>query len=199
MTQRNGSVQSGIGSEEKIVRHGDSIVFRSYLMDRPGPAADMSAAEGVLDVTLTLPRPVSVVWATFKDFNRWMNRYGYEWDGNPADEENNYLHITNKGNEYGAKIRYLIRKVIPEKVMYFDSMPTPIPGMDGTWSGHNVFTFTEEHGKTTMNVFMEHTWYSSSMPIEELRAIARQLMTLDGQRFWLEYFIPDLEALVRKA
>jgi hypothetical protein len=45
---------------------------------------------------------------------------------------------------------------------------------------------------------MEHTFYSETMSIEELRAETKQLVD-SGLDFWCDYFIPDLLALIDAA
>lgn len=185
-------------ASETVIQHDEHSILRSYVMDRPGPAGAVAAVEIVLDVTLVFPRPVSVVWEATKDFNKWQNRYGYVWDGIPAESEGKYLYISNKVNDFGGKIQYLLRKVIAQQLIYIDSTPTKVDGMDVTWSGHNVFSYTGEGSRTTLGVFMEHTFFSSSLNVQQLRDIPRGMLE-SGQKFWQEFFIPDLQDLVRKA
>jgi len=182
-----------------------NVTSRCYLADRPGHTGQLRAAELYVEFTITLAHPVRVVWPFFKDFNLWMNRFGYFWNTPPADREDSFAHLRNRpdANDFKwgkdeAPVQYVIRKVIPERLLYFDSQPLPMPGKDGVWSGHNVMSLYEEDGKTTIVVLMEHTFYSETMSIEELRADTKELVDA-GLNFWGDYFIPDLIAAVEAA
>ena len=100
-----------------------------------------------------------------------------------------------KSGDEGPKSKYVVRKVIPGQLVYFDSQPVPLPGKDGVWSGHNLMAMHEENGRTTISVLMEHTWYSETMSFEELHADAKGALG-GAVAFWRDYFVPDLISLV---
>lgn len=195
--------QAAIGTDVVTVKHGDNVEFRSYLVDRPGHTASLKAAEAVLEVSISLAHPVKRVWPIFRNFDRWMNRFGFVWDGLPAERENRFAYLANKGTandmDYGSdgsRTQYVVRKVIPETLIYFDSLPLPLVGKDGVWTGHNLMSLVEEGGATKIAIFMEHTWYSQTLTIEQLRAEARSIMFDVAVAFWRDYFVPDLIAAV---
>lgn len=198
--QRN---EPAIGVDVITTKHGSNVVFRNYIVERPAHSKTLRGVEAVLDITITLSRPVREVWPVFKDFNLWMNRFGYAWDGLPADNENHYVYLGNtrssnnlKYGSEGSKTKYVVRKVIPEQLMYWDSLPVPLVDKDGVWTGHNLVGMQEANGQTRLSIFMEHTWYSETMTVEELRAEARWAMFDAVLAFWRDYFIPDLISLL---
>jgi len=196
--------ESAIGTDIVTIDQGKGVVFRNYVVDRPTPSKALRAVEAVLDVDINVPHPVKKVWPVFKDFNSWMNRFGFLWDDLPADMENRYVYAANSGTndlKYGLdghKTAYVIRKVIPGQLIYFDSLPMAIPERDGTWSGHNVMSLEEVEGDTRISIFMEHTWYSDRMSIEDLRKEARGAMFDSAVPFWRDYFVPDLLSLIER-
>jgi len=179
-----------------------NVQFKYYVADRRAQTARLRAAEICLEVSLILPHPVREVWPIFADFNRWQGRFGFVWDGLPANNEDHVLHLSNTpgANDLnydldGARTEYIVRKVVPESLIYFDSLPEAVTGKDCVWTGHNVMSLKEEHGQTRITIFMEHTWYSETMSIEDLRAEAKGVLD-SGLDFWRDYFIPDLIAAV---
>lgn len=187
-----------VGSGVVISNLNQNLVFKHYFSDRPGHTSRAHATELAVDITVTLAYPVRKIWPIFKDFNLWMNRYGFFWDRLPADNENAYVHLAGSDDskpDERAQSRYIVRKVIPEQLLYFDSQPLPIEGKDGVWTGHNLFSLHDEGMRTKINFFMEHSYYSETLSIEELRACAREVVEA-GLVFWRDYFIPDLVAAV---
>jgi hypothetical protein len=192
-----------VGNGATTINIPPNAIFKFYVADRPGQTSRSRAAEIVLDVTITLTHRVDEVWPIFKDFDLWMGRYGYFWNGVfPADNEDKFVYLGNKAGandtKYGTdgtRTKYIVRKVIPERLMYFDSLPSPIPGKDGVWMGHNVISLYEEGGQTRIVTFMEHTWYSETMTIDELRAEAKGALE-GGTAFWRDYFVPDLNSAI---
>jgi len=158
----------------------------------------IAAVEGVIDISWKIPRPVRDVWVHLKDSNSWQNRYGYHWDGVVGDEEGNIVHLSDRTSNYGAKVPYLIRKVIPERLIYLESPPAPMVDKDGVWSGHNIASLGETNGETLITFYMEHTWQSQEQTVEQLRAIVQGAVDA-AVKFWREFFIPDLEALAMKS
>ena len=192
---RPDSAAEGHGSVR--LDHGPHASFTYYCADRPAHTKRMRAAEAVLDIAINIPQPLHLVWPVFKDFNVWMNRFGYFWDQAPAENEHGYVYLSGERPapskpEYGVK--YIVRKVIPQRLIYFDSMPAPIDGNQGVWSGHNVMSLDEEaEGLTRVSIFMEHTWYSETISIEELRAVGKQSLEA-AIAFWRDFFVVDLIA-----
>jgi hypothetical protein len=175
-----------------------NAVFKRYTADRP-PLGRLKTSEFVLDVAIAVTHPVKDVWPIFKDFNAWMSRYGYFWDDVPADNENRIVSLGNKGdneNKYGregASAKYIVRKVIPGQLIYFEMMPLSLMGKDGILLGHTVVSMTEACGRTNIVFFMEHTFCSETASIEELRAEAKNGVEA-VVAFWRDYFIADLNA-----
>ena len=194
-----------VGGGVVLTDAGSNAKFKFYTADRPGHTAALRATEIVLDITITLTRAVREVWPVFKDFNLWMNRFGLFWDRLPADSEDGYVHCEGKTGDRildeepdAPPTKYIVRRVIPERLIYFDSLPYPIGrGKDGVWTGRNLMTLHGDQGKTTIAIFMEHTWYSETMSIRELRKEAQSVLEA-GVAFWRDYFIPDLSAAVGK-
>lgn len=204
MTQTNDEANTGpVGSGLVISDAAPNAQFKYYVADRPGHTTRLRAAEIVLELTLIFAHPLPWVWSVFKDFDLWMNRFGYFWSSVPANNEYRYVYLHDKPwpNDLNPSsgvppTRYIVRRVIPERIIYFDSLPEPIgDGKDGVWTGHNVMSLYEEHGRTTIAIVMEHTWYSETMSIEELRAEAKVVLD-SGLVFWRDYFIADLNAAV---
>lgn len=195
--------EGAVGSGIVLSNASPTVLFKTYLAERPAPIGRSRAAELAVDVTVTLNHPVSEVWEVFKDFNRWMGRFGYEWDGIVGDREDNFVYLGNRPGanaiawEDGLRIKYIVRKVVPERLIYLDSPPAPIedPEKKGVWVGHNLMMLHEEGNTTKIVVFMEHTFYSETMSLEELRAVARGWKE-DGVAFWRDYFIPDLVSAI---
>jgi len=195
--------ESAIGADVVITSHGTNVVFRNYMVDRPAHTKNLRAVEAITDISMKVSHPVRRVWPVFKNFDLWMNRFGYAWDGLPADNENNYVYLRNTGasndlkyGSDGSRTKYVVRKVIPEQLIYFDSVPVPLVDKNGLWTGHNLMSMKEENGQSVISIFMEHTWYSETMTIEELRAEARWAMFEASVVFWQNYFIPDLTSLI---
>jgi hypothetical protein len=195
------SVDGPVGKGIAIIEGGPNATFRVYVADRPAQTSRLQASEIALDISITIRHPVKVVWPVFKNFNVWMNRFGYFWDCLPVDKENGYVHILNKPVAKDETTlpdgagRYIVRKVIPERLIYFDSLPAKIADKDGVWTGHNLMSLFEHGTQTRIAIFMEHTWYSETMSIDELRAEAKGVLD-KGVEFWRDYFIPDLISAV---
>src|SRR5688572_11228756 len=85
--------ENAIGTEVVTTKAGPDITFRSYVVDRPTHTKTLKGAEATLEIEVTLHHPVKKVWPVLKDFNKWMNRYGYNWDAVPADNEGRFVHL----------------------------------------------------------------------------------------------------------
>jgi hypothetical protein len=195
--------RSAIGTDVVVTRHGDNVTFRNYLVERTAHTASLRSVEAVLEISIVVAHPARRVWPVLKNSNLWMKRFGYEWDGIPGDNENNYISLGNTGSandlKYGTgghRTVYVVRKVIPEQLIYQDSLPIRMLDKDCVWSGHNLTSLREDSGRSTINVFMEHTWFSESLSLEALRNEARGAMFGSAVGFWRDYFIPDLLSLI---
>jgi hypothetical protein len=194
---------SAIGCDIVTVNTVPNVVFRNYTVDRPAHTPALKSVESVLEVTVTVPHPVSKVWPIFVDFNKWMNRFGYIWQGVPGENEDRFVLIANSGasnnikyGSQGQQNKYVVRKVIKEQLMYFDSLPYKLLDKDAVFTGHNLMSMREFNGQTAISIFMEHTWHSETVTLEELRVEARRVMFDDALAFWRDYFIPDLIAAI---
>jgi hypothetical protein len=194
--------ESAIGTEGVTVKYGPAE-YRSYLVDRPTLTQSLRGAEGVLDITIKIAHSVQEVWPIFINFNLWMNRFGYVWDSVPAENADRFVTLGNVGTANnlnfgldGSRNRYVVRKVVKEQLIYFDSLPLRLTDVDARVTGHNVMFLREVNGQTEISVFIEHTWYSETMNLEDLRAEARKLMFVDAVAFWRDYFVRDLVSLI---
>jgi hypothetical protein len=191
------------GPEIFTVQTSPNVLMKYYFADRPAHTPALRAAECALDITITLKQPASEVWPVFRNFDVWMRRYGFIWESIPADNQDNFVYLGDGNSSSGdgsdgTKTKYVVRKVVPQQLIYFDSLPLPIVGKNGVWTGHNLMSMREEAGQSTISIFMEHTWYSETMSLEELRHEAKQAVLADngGFAFWRDYFIPDLISLI---
>jgi hypothetical protein len=191
-----------VGSGIIVSSPSPNVEFKAYLADRPAPNGRWGA-EMSIDITILLDHPVCEVWPVFKDFNRWQSRFGYEYDGVIGDKEDQFVYLGNRAGandlkwQEGLRFQYIVRKVVPGRLIYMDSAPAPIEDTSkhGVWEGHNVFMLFDEDQTTKVVIFIEHTWYSATMTLEELRAEAKGTMD-GGLVFWRDYFIPDLISTV---
>src|SRR5689334_3609491 len=124
-TERRADEEAAVGKGGITVIEIPNASIRYYLADRAGHTKKLSAAELVFDVSITLHRSIGEVWPIFKDFNLWMSRFGFIWDGIPADKENGFVFLGNrvgandlKVGSDGTRTRYIVRKVIPERLIY---------------------------------------------------------------------------------
>jgi hypothetical protein len=187
-----------VGDGVLLRKAGPELLIKQYFADRPGHTDRAQAAELVVDITLKVSHPVADVWPVFKDFNRWMGRYGLLWDKTPADHEDGYVSLGGSGDlraEERARSIYIVRKVIPGQLIYFDSQPLPLEGKEGVWTGNNIFSLHQVGTHSVLNFYMEHTCYSETLGIEELRTWGREVVA-SGLVFWCDYFVPDLIAAV---
>jgi hypothetical protein len=187
--------RSAIGVPVSCVKHSANVLIKSYVVPREAEMIGMAAVEGAIDISWMIPRPVRDVWVHFKDFNSWQSRYGFRYDGVLGDEEGNIVHMADKPNQRGVNVPYFIRKVVPERLLYLDSLPFPFPDKSGAWSGHNVMVLNDCEAGTRITIFMEHTYQSSAMNSAELSKFVQGAVDA-AVKFWREFFIPDLEALV---
>jgi hypothetical protein len=179
-----------------------NAVFKVYATNRPAPTPEINVAENVIDVSITLPYSVDRIWPIFQDFNLWMNRFGYFWDQVPAVSEGSIVSLTNKpgSNDYkygkkGPPARYIVRKVIPKHLIYFDALPKQLPDIDGKWNGRTVVSLRQESERTRIEFFMEHTYYSRTASREALLAEAKGCLP-SIVAFWRDYFVHDLTEAV---
>jgi hypothetical protein len=178
-----------------------NMASKCYLADRQGHSSRIRAAELVVEYTITIPHPVRVVWPIFRNFNLWQSRFGYIYDSVPTEDSFMSLTVRTKPGvlewEEG-RVTYVVRKVVPERLIYMDNEPSPFPGKDCVWTGHNVMSLYEEGGITKILIFMEHTFSSETMSIQELRAETKGMVD-SGLVFWRDYFVPDLVSAVESS
>src|SRR6266576_2623121 len=91
-----GNDESAIGTNVMLLAPRPNTSIRYYLIDRPAHTKTLRATEAVLDISIALAHPVRMVWPIFKDFNLWMNRFGFVWDGLPAENENGFVYLENR-------------------------------------------------------------------------------------------------------
>jgi len=186
-----------LGGEVVHKRLNDRTSMTTNVVARDYSANGVSAAEAVLDVSWKVTKPISAVWGKFKDFNSWQNQHGYYWDGIVGAEEGNFVFMSDKVSSYGVGIRYAIRKVITNQLIYLESLPLPYGESGGSWSGHNVICFSVDNADTHVSIYMEHTWQSAKANIEELLGVAKSAVDA-AVGFWSLSFIPKLEEILSK-
>lgn len=171
---------------------GERATLFSFGMERDYSATGMSAAEVVLEVSWRVEQPLARVWDQFKDFNRWQNQHGYYWSG--AMEDGNVVYMSDKVSSYGARIPYVVRKVIPSQLLYLESLPSPYGGTETAWSGHNIMSFAGGADSTQISIYMEHTWQSRKDSAAKMAEIAKAAVDA-ATIFWKDSFIPAFEGL----
>jgi hypothetical protein len=184
-----------LGKDVVRTRLNERVSLTSNVVERDFSANGVSAAEAVLEVSWRIDRPLPLVWEKVKDFNLWQNQHGYYWDGVVGDEEGNFVFMSDKVSSYGTGIPYAIRKVIPRQLIYLESLPMPYGENSGSWSGHNVMSFSGDHARSDIQIYMDHNWLSPKLGIEELLKVARSAVEA-ATGFWRSSFIPKLEEIV---
>jgi hypothetical protein len=187
--------KSAIGVPIASVQHSPNVLIRSFVVPRAATVPGTVAVEGAIDISWSIQAAAPAVWVHFKDFNVWQSRYGFRYDGVLGDEEGNIVHMADKPNQRGVNVPYFIRKVIPGRLLYLDNPPFPFPDKSGGWSGHNVMVLNDCKQGTHITIFMEHTYYSSVLNADQMREMVQGAVDA-AVKFWREFFIPDLEALV---
>jgi uncharacterized protein YndB with AHSA1/START domain len=147
-------------------------------------------------VVITIDRPVKVVWPYIKDWNPWMNSYGYYWSGVIGDLEGKSFYITIKmpnGDAPEYPYRYDVLRVIPEHLI---AVAQPIPedgGNGGVSPGFHVITLDERDGKTIVTFTMEHALGTQEMTEDQAVATWREG---PYQQMWRDSFVPTLKKLI---
>jgi uncharacterized protein YndB with AHSA1/START domain len=161
-------------------------------------------AGGVWSVIFTIDRPAKQIWPYFKDFNLWMNSYGYYWPGVMGDmytreerdfEKGTFRITVKKPNETAQEFNhYQLLSVIPEHLIVFYQPILEGDVHGGVSPGFNVFMLNEHDGKTIVTITMEHATRardkSEEEAVEAWREIAQKV-----HRFWRDIFVPNLKKL----
>ena len=141
-------------------------------------------------------RPVRDVWPYVKDWNLFMNSYGYYWSGVAGDLEGKSFYFIAKGsNEPVAEYpyEYQVLRVIPEHLITI-SQPIPKDGGNGGVSpGFHVITLDERDKKTIVTFTLEHAVGMEDMNEERAAGVWREA---GQQKMWGGHFIPTLKRLV---
>ena len=153
-----------------------------------------------IDLTCTIDRPARDVWPYFKDHTLWQDAYHHYYSGVLGDLEGGSFGLSTDPNDF-PKPRYDVIRVIPEHVIIVNQ---PIPDDDysvapghlsgGVNPGVMVFMLSEYGGQTTVNIFMEHRFRTTSLTEDE--ALATFWWMPDALLKWREVFIPALKMLV---
>jgi|SRR5579872_7257314 len=161
-------------------------------------------AGGVWNVVCTIERPAKIVWQYFKDFNLWMNSYGYYWPGVLGDlyasEERNIDKKTfpitiKKPNEPPRQVNlYQLVHVIPQHMIVLWQPIVEGHPHGGVSPGFNVFMLNDLGDKTLVTITMEHATRATGKTEDEALApwhdIAKEV-----HAFWRDIFIPNLKKL----
>lgn len=155
----------------------------------------------VFRVKLVLDRPAKEVWPILKDFNLWQGwkdgkRYGFYYDAIVGDSEGKKIQMGAKPDGSANYMPINVRRVVPEHLIIAEGMPITYGTM--TIGSENVFTLTEEDGKTIFNgLLIKHNW-STTMTADEMYDADRKIA--DGsEKTWGENFLPRLKALVENS
>jgi hypothetical protein len=162
-------------------------------------------AGGIWNVMFTIDRPARDVWPHFKDWNRWMNSYGFYWPGVVGDryrreerdfEKGTFPLTVKKPNHLPEEARhYQLLRVLPEHLIVLYE-PVPEDGSTGgVCPGIHIFMLNERSGKTIVTITLEHATRSQHGSQAEAIVPWRD-GSREVQRFWLEVFIPNLKRLV---
>ena len=159
-------------------------------------------------VMFTVDRAASKVWPYLKDFNLWMNSYGYYWPGVLGDlydrEERDFdqkrfpITIKKPGAAPQDVNCYQLLSVIPEYLIIMYQPIIPGDTHCGVSPGIHVFMLNEHDGKTTVTITMEHATRTPGKTEEEALAPWHDIGQ-EVHRFWRDIFVPELRALVTKA
>jgi hypothetical protein len=153
----------------------------------------------------TVERPASMVWAAYKDWNRWMNSYGYFWSGVIGDlysreardlGDESFTGRTEKPGQPSKDYPYQYRvlRITPERMIVV-YQPIPDDGSTGGVSpGFHVFLFNERNGITVVAAQMEHATRTKDKSVDEALVPWRELAP-EYMKMWRDTFIPNLKAL----
>jgi uncharacterized protein YndB with AHSA1/START domain len=151
-----------------------------------------------LNFSFTINRPVRDVWPYLKDWNLWMNSFGYFFPGVVGDLEGKSFRITlNQPNvpSDAYPFEFKVLRVIPEHLI---AIYQPVPedgGNGGVSPGFHVTTLDERDGQTAIMFAMEHAFGTQDMTEEQALDSWRE-SGVTYQQMWREHFIPALRKLV---
>jgi hypothetical protein len=165
------------------------VQFRYYTQE----VGSELAAGIVANVILTFDRPARDVWPYFKDFNSWQNSCDHYYSGVIGDLEGKTFRLSRTPND-GGPHQYRVQRVLPGYVIVLDQ-PGPWDGGPQLHDGYSVFMLSENSGRTTATIVMQHAVRSKGKTEEEALDHWRQLEAkLFGK--WWDSFIPNLKSLV---
>jgi hypothetical protein len=177
-------------------------------------------AGAIWNVWFTLNRPARAVWPVIKDWNPWMNPYGYYWPGvvgdlysrEERDLERRTFPITIKGSPGEAQefTQYQLLRVIPEHLIVLYQPVVEGDCHGGVSPGFHVYMLNEREGKTIVTITMEHATRVSTDREEDALQHWRERENNTGaelsgkwsdvageiHRFWRDIFIPNITTLV---
>jgi hypothetical protein len=216
------STQKGLAmNQERAVKRGGTLHAPHYLEAHKDQNDDVHlrtrlftydtdsgiVAGGVWNIVCTIDRPVKQVWPFFKDFNLWMNSYGYYWPGvlgdmytsEERDVDRKTFPITiKKPNEPPREVNlYQLVNVIPEHMIVLWQPIVEGHPHGGVSPGFNVFMLNEQAGKTLVTITMEHATRATGKTEEEALAPWREIAK-EVHAFWRDIFIPNLRKLAYK-
>lgn len=152
------------------------------------------------NVVFALDGPARKVWPYLKDWNLWMNSYGYFWSGVIGDMEGQIVRLSVRAHPHEAPQLhpniYQVLKVIPEHLLV-KQQPVPEDGSNGGISpGFHVFMLNAQGDKTLVTVLMEHASRTRGQSVDEALTVWRDLVSAKDMEKWRDFFIPDLRKLV---
>lgn len=155
-------------------------------------------------VTFVIPQPAKAVWPILKDWNLWMNSYGYFWSGVIGDLEGQLFRVSIRSNpnetpQLHPNI-YKVERAIPEHLLVI-SQPVPQDGSNGGISpGFHAYMLNGSPQETLVTAVMEHSSRThDKTPQETLqfwRDLSREQEWLEK---WRDIFIPTLKELACKS
>lgn len=152
-------------------------------------------------VMFTIDRPAKDIWRYLKDWNSWMNPYGYYWSGVIGDLQGQVVRLSIKSApDEPPKLHpniYEVLRAIPEHLIV-KSQPVPPDGSNGGVSpGFHVFMLNEHGGQTIVTAVMEHATRTRDKTVEEALAVWSDEKS--GAPEWLvkwrDVFIPTIKRM----
>lgn len=200
-----GTLHAPTWYEATVEQHDDTrLQFRPFTFQTE--AGLVAGTE--FSVQFTLDGSPSEVWPIFRDWNQWMNSYGYFWPGVLAETYSSedldlgtqlyHLTVRLEGEPEFQAGPYVTVRVIPEHLLVqFQPILADGPH-NGLSNGFHVFMLNDQGDKTLITANMEHATRTTGKTEEEALAELVEFAP-KGLAFWRDIFIPNLKRLVNES